>query len=341
MPLKRNRLIKDIGEFELINWIRKRAGKSKGTLLGIGDDVAEVSLPEGRNLIVTTDCIQEGVHFEADFVRPEILGKKLIRVNLSDIAASGGKARWCVMTAGLNRELSVEWFRKFMSGFLEEIKNHSVSLIGGDIVESPHENYFSLTLFGTIYSHFLTLRSGANPGDRIFITGTLGDSALGLKLLKDYKVLEKIPVKFRWLAGRHLLPEPRISEGVILAEEEIASAMIDVSDGLLQDLWHVLDESGCGCVIYGDKIPLSAQYRTYCRDFGEKFLSPALSGGEDYELLFTVPEKKLSVLHKIKNRLKCQLTEVGIITEKKSERVIYINGRRKQLKQGGFRHFQN
>lgn len=339
MRLKRNRLIKDIGEFELINWIRKRVKKSKEVLLGIGDDVAEVSIPEGRNLIVTTDCIQEGIHFEPGFAPPEIFGKKLFRVNLSDIAASGGEAKWCVLTAGLNRDLPIKWFRRFMSGLLEEIKNHRVSLVGGDIIESPHENYFSLTLLGTICSPFLTLRSGAKPEDRIFVTGTLGDSALGLKLLRKYKSLTGIPMKFRWLARRHLLPEPRIREGAILAEEKIASAMIDVSDGLLQDLWHVLDESGCGCVIFGNKIPLSEQYRTYCRDSGEEFLSSALSGGEDYELLFTVPEKNLSLLNKIKNRLKCQLTEVGVITKKKTERVIEIDGRREKLRPGGFRHF--
>lgn len=338
---KRNRLIKDIGEFELINWIRKRAEKSKDTLLGIGDDVAEVSLPKGKNLIVTTDCIQEGVHFESNSQYPEIIGRKLVRVNLSDIAASGGMAQWCVMTAGLNRDLCFNWFKKFMGGFLEEIKNYNISLIGGDIIESLHESYFSITLFGSIYPGYTTLRSGANSGDRIFVTGTLGDSALGLKLLKDYKVLEKIPIKFKWLAKRHLLPEPRLSEGSILAEEKIASAMIDISDGLLQDLYHLLDESGYGCIIYGDKIPLSTKYIMYSKSPGEKFLSMALAGGEDYELLFTVPEKKLPRLFKIKNRFKCKLTEIGVITDKKSERVIYINGRKEILKPAGFRHFHN
>ncbi len=339
MRLKRNRLIKDIGEFELINWIRKRAKRSSDVLLGIGDDVAEVSILKGRNLIVTTDCIQEGIHFETDFAPPEIFGKKLFRVNLSDIAASGGEAKWCVMTAGLNRVLLFKWFRRFMRGFLEEIKNYRVSLVGGDIVESPHENYFSLTLLGTIHSRFLTERSGAKPGDRIFVTGTIGDSALGLKLLQKYKGLRGIPLKLRWLARRHLLPEPRIREGAILAKQKIASAMIDISDGLVQDLCHVLDESGCGCVIYWDKIPLSEQYRRYYRDSGEEFLTSALSGGEDYELLFTVPEKKLSLLNKIRNRLKCQLTEVGVITNRRAERVIEINGKREKLMPGGFRHF--
>ncbi len=337
---KRDKSIKDIGEFELINWIRERAKKSKDILVGIGDDVAEVSLPYGQNLIVTTDCIQEGVHFNTEFAPPEIIGRKFIRVNISDIAASGGRARWCLMTAGLNRELPVEWFKKFMTGFLREIKNYGVSLIGGDIVESPHENYFSLTLLGTIYSPHLMLRSGAKPGDRIFVTGTVGDSTLGLKLLMRYRKLERIPDKFRWLVKRHLLPEPRISEGLVLAEEKIPGAVIDISDGLLQDLSHVLDESGCGCVIYGDKIPLSRHYRLYCNDFGQEFLSHALSGGEDYELLFTVPENKLLRLHKVKNRFKCQITEVGIITEKTSGRIIYINGRREVLKPSGFMHFR-
>jgi thiamine-monophosphate kinase len=338
---KRNKIIKDIGEFELINWIRKKALKSKDTLVGIGDDVAEVCLPAGKNLIITTDCIQEGVHFESDFAPPEFLGRKLLRVNLSDIASSGGKANWCVLTAGLNRALTAQWFKRFMQGFFDEIKNYNVVLVGGDIVESPHENYFSLTLFGTVDAHLLRLRSGANPGDRIFITGTLGDSALGLKLLRDYGGLKKIPVKYKWLARRHLLPEPRLSEGVILAEEEIASAVIDVSDGLLQDLLHVLDESGCGAIIYGDRIPISTQYRLYCSKSGDDLLSLVLSGGEDYELLFTVPERKLSRLFMIKNKLKCQITEIGVITGEKSERFIHINGKRKRLKPSGFKHFQN
>ncbi len=340
MGEKRDKSIRDIGEFGLINWIRARAKKSKDILVGIGHDVAEVSLPQKKNLIVTTDCIQEGVHFNRGFAPPEIIGRKFVRVNISDIAASGGRAHWCLMTAGLNRKLPLEWFKKFIRGFLREVENYGVSLIGGDIVESPHENYFSLTLLGTIYSPFLRLRSGAEPGDRIFVTGTVGDSALGLKLLTEYGKLEMIPAKFRWLAKRHLLPEPRISEGLVLAEEKIAGAVIDISDGFLQDLSHILDESGCGCVIYGDKIPLSPHYRLYCKDSGDKFLSPALSGGEDYELLFTVPENKLSRLQKVKNRFKCRITEVGIITEKTSGRIIYINGRREALKPSGFMHFR-
>lgn len=340
MGKRKNRLIKDVGEFGLINWIRKNSIKSREIITGIGDDVAEINYPSEKDLIITTDTLQEGIHYNSKFADPEIIGRRFLRVNLSDIAASGGTAHWCVMTAGLNKTLSFEWFKKFMKGFFKELKNFRIFLVGGDIVETPHKNYFSLTLFGTAPAGGIIPRCGATPGDVIFVTGTIGDSSAGLKLLEEYGRVEKIPEGLRWLAKRHLLPEPRLETGRMLADRKIPSAMIDISDGLLQDLGHILDESDCGCIIYSDKIPLSEQYRRFCKINNNDLWTLVFSGGEDYELLFTVSKDNLRRLFSLKNNLNCSLTEIGVITKEKT-RIIYNGDRKKKLVFEGYQHFRN
>jgi len=228
-----------------------------------------------------------------------------------------------------------------MHGFLRDAKKYNVNLVGGDIVESPGGSYFSLTLFGSIPDGMLVRRGSASPGDRIFVTGTLGDSALGLKVLKQFGELSRVPKKFKWFTTRHLLPTPRIVEGDLLSREKIASAMIDVSDGFLQDLSHILDESSCGCTIYADRIPISDKYCKYWKFFSRDFWSPALSGGEDYELIFTVPEHRMDRFLKIKNSIKTRITEIGTINRNSAERVIIINGEKRRLTPEGFKHFYN
>lgn len=332
--------IKDIGEFGLINWIKKRAKKGKSTRVGIGDDVAEIDFPADKSLIVTTDCIQEGVHFKLDFADPEIMGRRFFRVNLSDVLAGGGTPGWCVMTAGLNKKLSFGWFSRFMKGFLEEIGQYNVSLVGGDIVESPGGSYFSLTLFGTAPVGGIVKRIGAKAGDRIFVTGTLGDSALGLRILKKYRKHSLVPLRLRGPVERHLLPELREQACRLISENKVASAMIDISDGLIQDLGHLLDASGCGAVIYAEKIPVSEDYIRFFKRDRKNFYTTALSGGEDYELLFTVPVKNIPVLNKIKKRLNHRITEIGVITPDK-KRIVYLDGAPLKIAREGYQHFKN
>ena len=318
-------------ESDLINRIRAAfSGEGPDLVRGIGDDTAVVCGLHGFTLY-TKDLLIEDVHFLRRFHPPRLLGKKSLNVNLSDIAAMGGTPRYALLGLGCPRELETDWLDDFLGGFREAAVSASVLLIGGDVTRSG-PIVVSVTAVGEA-EHDVT-RGGAQPGDGLYVSGTLGDSGMGLELLKKGIQPGDDPACDPLLLA-HLDPVPRIALGKALGEGSIASAMIDLSDGPAVDLGHMCEESGCGAVIDGSQLPLSDALRRHAE--GDRAVSMALHGGEDYELLFTIPpdrEKKLAVLEG-----NFSITRIGRMIE---EPGVFLKDQKglQPLTPAGFSHFE-
>ena len=287
----------------------------------------------------------EGVHFDLPFTDFYSLGWKSAAVNLSDIAAMGGVPRFCLTSLGIPPSASVEQVSDFYRGLNALLRTHRTVLVGGDTCASRKGMTVSVTMLGETEKNRVITRAGAKPGDRIFVTGTLGDSAAGLELLKwrspgvrdrgDQKSEIRNPQSaIRKLIQRHLRPDPRVAWGRTIALSGCAHAMIDISDGLSSDLSHVCKQSGVGAAVYVEKIPISRSLRKAAACLKKSSLHYALSGGEDYELLFAVPAAKMQKFH----ALGITATEIGIIT-KNPELLIVDEGTEKPLRPTGYNHF--
>lgn len=301
--------VSDIGEFGLIDRIKDRNPiKDRNVVIGIGDDAAAIrSGAGGKYILLTTDTLVEGVHFSLRYFTFFELGWKLLAVNLSDIAAMGGTPRYALVTLGLKRTVDVSDIDAFYKGIRALAGKFKVNIVGGDIVSSPKNLFFTLDVFG--FADRLIKRSGAKAGDAIVSLGTFGGSAAGLAKLKR---------SGRKASGikTHVMPWPMIKEGLSAARH--ASSMIDNSDGLARCLIEICKASGCGARIFPDKIPLAKGAH----------LKHALDGGEDYNLVLTVPKRKAK---KIKNgRI------IGEITAGKGIYLIDKSGRKTALKDKGY-----
>jgi thiamine-monophosphate kinase len=282
------------GELPLIEGIRTRfAPASRSILTGIGDDCAVLRPGAGR-MVVTTDLMAEGVHFDPAYTTPRQLGHKLISVNVSDVYAMGGSPAHVLLSLALPARSDTRFLDGLLDGVHEALSLYRASLVGGDISSSGDGAVLNATVIG--YARRPVLRSGARPGDRIYVTGPLGDAAAGLELLKrigkpvDLGRPRQRPLKWSImepLLHRHLMPVVR-APGAIAAR---ATAMIDISDGLSLDLWRLAEESGVGARIYEERLPLSDAMRQAAARLCLDPLELALAGGEDYELLFTAPRR--------------------------------------------------
>ena len=272
--------LEDLGEFGIIDKIRSRFEAPPG-VTGIGDDCAVLPQKEGLDTLVSTDMLVEGTHFLASDVDERDLGWKSAAVNFSDIAACGGRPTGSYLSLALPPSTSEEWIDAFMDGYREMSLQAGAPLLGGDTTSSPDRICINVTVLGEVPSGRAKLRSAALPGDLVCVTGPLGDSAAGLKL-----ILGGLP-REEYLIGRHYRPVPRIAEGQILAERAGVHAMMDISDGVASDLRHILDASGVGAVIDTRSLPMSEEMIRVCSRYGWDPVRLALCGGEDYELLFT------------------------------------------------------
>lgn len=271
-------------EFTFIDRIRARAGAS-GAVLGIGDDAALWRPGPDTEQVVTADLLLEGVHFDLGYTPLPALGRKALAVNLSDIAAMGAVARWAVLSLALPGEPDPYW--PLVEAFLDAAEAAAVTLVGGDTCASRAGLLVSVTVIGEVPVGRAVTRAGARAGDGVWVTGSPGESAAGLALLKGGAA--DIPPEDRErLVRRHLDPTPRVAEGVRLRDAGV-SAMVDVSDGLAGDLGHVLAASGVGAVLEADVLPLSGALRAYCAATDTDAAAHVLAGGEDYELVFAVP----------------------------------------------------
>ncbi|MCX5918503.1 MAG: thiamine-phosphate kinase [Deltaproteobacteria bacterium] len=305
--------LREIGEFGLIARIKKSwPASSPQVFQGIGDDAAVSSLLPGNDLVSTVDLLIEDVHFSLSWITPRQLGRKSLAVNLSDLAAMGASPRWMLISLAVPSRLEVEFIDDFFAGLKTLAEAHGVSLIGGDTSSSPDRLFISITLLGEGKKESLLYRHGAQPGDDLYVTGTLGDSILGLRLARDLKGRSSSPEE-RFLLERHLDPVPRLGEGKILAEKRLAGAMIDVSDGLLSDLTHICEESRVGAVVWAETIPRSKAFRALVPGPPAESWKWALQGGEDYELLFCSPPERASDLQAQAKEWPCGITRIGRI----------------------------
>lgn len=333
--------ISDIGEFGLIGRINKVRGRpSPEVLAGIGDDAAALLFSRGAAVLATTDMLIDGVHFDLAYTDVFSLGWKSAAVNLSDIAAMGGAPRYCLTALAIPRHITVEDIEEFYRGFRALCARHGVRVVGGDTCASHRGLVISVTALGEAGRDGIVRRSGARPGDRIFVTGSLGDSAAGLELLKarGKGPGSKVPGEAKRLMERHLRPVPRIAWGMSIAAAGCATAMIDVSDGLVSDLGHLCRESGVGAEINEGGVPLSRALRSAAAGIKLRYgaLRYALTGGEDYELLLAVPPERVRRL----SGLVPGAREIGVFTR---GRGIFMRDRQDRKRPapsiGGYDHF--
>ena len=320
--------LKHLGERRVIAKIRRSFDRGrKDVLVGIGDDAALVRTP--GSLLLTTDVLVEDEDFRLADHPPRLLGRKALNVNLSDIAAMGGRPLHALVGLALPGTVEAKWLDDFMAGFRSAAHQADVALIGGDL-SGAEKVMISVTVTGSV--KFPVKRSGARPGDSIYVSGTLGDAAGGLRLVEKGGVSGVVKA-VRPLVKAFLDPSPRLELGACLAEGRLASAMIDLSDGLSVDLGHICEESRVGAEVEAPLVPISAALDCLARDP----LAMALNGGEDYELLFTVRPAKRAAVEALAERF--GLTRIGLITP---GRRIVLTGpgkNRRPLKARGFEHF--
>jgi len=293
---------------------------------GIGDDCAVIKIPRGHQVLVTTDFSLEDIHFRRAWHSPESVGHRCLARGLSDIGAMGGQPVAAFLSLALPPSLPQKWVDGFLRGLLKLAADFRTVLAGGDTAESPDGVLADIIVLGSVPKGKSVLRSGGRPGDAIFVTGELGASAAALKLLVGGKKIK--PADF----PRYFHPLPRIAAGRFLREKNLASAMIDTSDGLSTDLEHICEESGVGAEINTGAIPLALIGKPARR----VDLSFALHGGEDYELLFTVPRGK-QVPARIGG---VAVTKIGEITRRRGVFLRDKDGLKRRLPARGWEHFR-
>ncbi len=325
------------GEFELIESYFAPLSAAEPGAFNLTDDAAVLEVEEGNRLVVTTDILIAGVHFP-DQAEPEDIAAKSLRVNLSDLAAMGAEARAYTLSLALPKDLNVTWLKRFSKSLAAEQENFQVTLIGGDTVATPGPLSLSICAIGTVIEGAELRRNQAHGGDAVYVSGTIGDAALGLKALGgELKGLS--PVHEGFLLDRYHRPEPRLELGRRLAG--VAGAAIDVSDGLAADLGHICAASKVSAAIEAFMVPLSEAARS-ALEKGASSIAAVLGGGDDYELLFTAPPKAALDIERISAELGLPITPIGHIKEGNDGggvTVVDENGNQIALPDNGYRHF--
>lgn len=320
-------------EFAIIDTYLRPLAKDCAGAMGLTDDAAFPEIPDGETLVVSKDAMTAGVHFLADDPADSI-ARKLLRVNLSDLAAKGAAPLGYLLALIVPKYTPEAWIRAFTKGLAQDQSAYGVPLLGGDISATEGPIVLSLTILGTVPSGQALLRSGARVGDRVAVSGTIGDAALGLRALHHALPVGGAAYK-EALAARLHLPSPRMALGRAL--RGIASAAVDISDGLLADAGHVCAASGVGMTLHADKVPLSEAARHVLeKNAGQR--ETVLTGGEDYELLWTLPQEKAAELRALQEAAGCPLTIIGEVTEGDGVTCLDANGAPVQVKQAGFEH---
>jgi thiamine-monophosphate kinase len=331
VPLPEKALIAQIRRMAKSTPSGRAQGSGRAVFTGIGDDCAVLRLPPGHELLVTTDFSLEGIHFRRDWHPPESVGYRCLARGLSDIAAMGGKPLAVFLSLALPRDVPQSWVRHFAHGLISLAKKFGLTLAGGDTAESPQGVLADIVVVGTAPKGKSILRSGARPGDRIFVSGDLGGSAAAVMKMHAAKGGVKKRLKILDYP-RHFYPVPRIELGCHLREKAMASAMIDTSDGLSTDLAHLCDESGVGAELDAALIPRASVGNAARR----VDLDLALHGGEDYELLFTARPGK----HIPTQMAGVTLTGIGRITRRRGIFLRVGPDTPRKLAPRGWEHFQ-
>lgn len=337
-------------EFDFIRDIQRKAAAQLAAdlVLGIGDDAAAWREHSGRESLITVDLLVEEVDFKLEYMPPSWLGHKALAVSLSDIAAMGGAPKFSLLTLSISHNLksqisnlkSENFWKEFFDGYFELAASHNVLLIGGDISSAPDRLTLDSIVIGHCGAGKAIRRDGANVGDAVYVTGSIGASAAGLKFLLSGERVEEATNVIQSALRAHLRPEPRVEFGRRLGELGLATAMIDVSDGLAQDLGHICDASRAGAVMEFDAVPVAEAARLITANADEAF-EFAVSGGEDFELLFTTNQSREAELMKLAADCRLRLTQIGKVVERSQPNSVLIrrNGKIKPLSIRGYDHF--
>lgn len=317
-------------EFQLIDqFFAKHVSKRTDVVLGIGDDCAILQPPADQQLVMTTDTFIEEIHFPKK-TDPHAIGYKSLAISLSDIAAMGAEPAWALLSLTLPKA-DEKWLAEFCRGFYYLIDKYSLALTGGNTAHGPLSITTQVT--GFIPPDKAMLRSGAKPGDLIYVTGTLGDAGLGLKVLQGKAKLPDADKKE--MLKRYFYPEPRVKEGMTL--RQLATSCIDISDGLAGDLNHILESSNVGATIYTHKLPLSKTLRTAIKS--EAAWQLALISGDDYELCFTIPAGLQSSFELMFGSYDCGYICIGKIEAEKGLRILDPENKPFKIEKKGYEHF--
>ncbi|MBF0379827.1 MAG: thiamine-phosphate kinase [Magnetococcales bacterium] len=333
---KKDPTIATIGEFGLIqSHFAPLCSSKKDIKVGIGDDGTVLSLAPELELVVSTDTLVENIHFSSSD-NPYTLAKKSLRVNLSDLAAMGATPSWYLLNIATPPTTPIAWIKEFACGLKDDGERYAITLTGGDTTSSKGGLVITITVMGQVAKNRALLRSGAEPGDRIYLSGTIGDSALGLAYHLGKLQIDN-PEDAAYLLNRHMLPEPRVDLGLQLVEAGIGCGAIDISDGLRADLQHICTASKVGAEVDFEKIPLSAAAKRQIEHYGDEVIKQIITGGEDYELLFTYGGD-VEKIATIAQRVGVAVTDIGVITAGEG---VDINrgGEPVELGFGGWTHF--
>lgn len=343
-PSRRQALLSSIGEFQLIQSIA-RGFSSRGPrpLVGIGDDAAILSHPSQSNLVISTDLLIEDIHFSRSTASLYDIGYKAAVANLSDIAAMGATPTYILVAVALPSHVRYGDWKEMYRGLSVPCKAYGVQLVGGDTSASRSSLFLAITILGQVKPNHGLTRGGAKEGDIIYVSGSLGNSAAGLDCLTHQPSHGKVstfrqPMKF--LVSRHLRPTPRIALGRLLSSRRLASAALDLSDGLSGDLLHLCQQSRVGALIQEASLPMSSHLLGYASQMNVDPLTWALHGGEEYELLFTVPPKYQRRLELAVKQLRISVTAIGVITPRRSGlRIAHQDGTTQKLLPQSYVHF--
>lgn len=327
-------------EFELIEKISKLFSQPEGVSVGIGDDCAV--LDPGRFDLVTVDTLVEGVHFRKDWSRAEEIGWKALATNLSDVSAMGGGPGACFLSLSLPSPLDLPWVEGLLAGLksaADELVPDSfeVSLAGGDLTESKGPTVITITLLGEASPAGPVLRRGAVPGDQVVLLGQTGLARGGLRVLEEELAQGEYPA----LMSAFQRPRPNVKAGALLGLYGIPTAMVDISDGLLSDLEHILRASKVGVRVYGHQVPIHPELLRLEGDERAKALVHALNGGDDYQLLMSVPPARMPKLWDLANKYDWQVSDIGEIRSLQEGVAVFgHDGERIHIPRHGYRHFE-
>lgn len=329
----------NLDEFELIERYFAPLASGEPGAFGLTDDAAELAITPGKHAVVTTDAIVSGIHFPAT-EEPRIIARRLVRVNLSDLAAKGAKPRAYTLVLALPGTIGPDWIAAFAEGLADEQHRFGITLIGGDTTRSGGELMLSLTMIGEVSDNSMILRSGATAGDDIYVSGTIGDATLGRAVMEGRLNTPDDDAK-SYLIGRFRTPIPRVELGLGLVG--LASAAADISDGLVADLGHICHASRVAAEIELDRVPFSAAAQGLVTDDQPLRIS-LLTGGDDYELVFTAPTSVSGQLQELAARCGVGLTRIGRMAggdvQPGAVTVRDTNGRSVEVGDGGYRHFR-
>lgn len=333
--------IAELGEFPLIDRVAEIVAVDRpDVIVGIGDDVAVLEGQEDEWLLAKVDIQVEDVHFLRDVISPRQLGRRALAINLSDIAAAGGRPQHALVSLALPTDTEVAWVEGLYRGLREEGERFGVAVVGGNMARSPQGIVVDVFVLGRVRHERLMLRSGARPGDRVLVTGHVGDAAAGLAVALDPD-LSVTTSEREALLARYLTPTPRLPEGALIARSGSATATIDISDGLSSDVGHICDRSGVDIRIWADRLPISPPARHVAQLTDKPPWQLALEASDDYELCFTAPpDAAQELVTVVKRETSTSVSIVGEILAAEEGRWLALkDGREVPLEAKGWEHF--